>query len=326
VRTLALIARAGAVLVLVGLAVGLVVEPDPRPPVLEASSTDADGPGTGSTTESEQVPDRGAPTALVTFALAGGIDFDAAGSGAARRGTLFADVQADLAGDVVVGTLVGDVTGRQATALARSGFSVLALADPTGRAAQSASATLVAAGLQSAGRPGRLTLQRVAGTTVGLLGVDPAAADVRPSVRQAVTLADLVVVALPVPAQASAIRRDLLRTARAAIDAGADLVVGVGAGDLRAMEWHRGRLVAYGLGGFAGGAAGSSGDPAAILRLTLRADGTFETGVLVATVRAVGGRARLDPDARALALVDERSQAAFGTRAVEIGADGVIAR
>ncbi len=134
-----------------------------------------------------------------------------------------------------------------------------------------------------------------------------------------------MVVSVPVRLQGGRIPPEVRRVARASVDAGADLVVGQGSGGLRAMEWHRGRVVAYGLGAFAGSSEADDA-AAAILRLTLRDDGTFETGVLVPTTQGVGGRARLDDGDAALTLVERRSQAAFGGRAVEIGADGVIAR
>ena len=50
-------------------------------------------------------------------------------------------------------------------------------------------------------------------------------------------------------------RGDPIEFAHAVIDAGADLVVGHGPHVMRAMEFYKGRLIAYSLGNFAGGRA-----------------------------------------------------------------------
>ena len=76
------------------------------------------------------------------------------------------------------------------------------------------------------------------------------------------------------------------------IDAGADLVVGHGPHVMRAMEFYKGRLVAYSLGNFAGyralsynGVVGIGG----VLKVTLGGDGSFKSGSLTATYM-VGAR------------------------------------
>jgi hypothetical protein len=120
-----------------------------------------------------------------------------------------------------------------------------------------------------------------------------------------------------------------MRFSRAVVDAGADLVVGHGPHVLRGMEWYRGRLIAYSLGNFAGYKVFSLGGPlsvSAILRVTLRSDGTFETGTIVPT-RLVGeGVPALDPAEAAHGVVRDLSRADFGARAVKVDANGVLAR
>ena len=75
-------------------------------------------------------------------------------------------------------------------------------------------------------------------------------------------------------------RGDSRHFARAAIDAGADLVVGSGPHVVRGLELYRGRLIAYSLGNLTGyrnfSTAGTSG-LSGLLRVTLDADGTAAT-------------------------------------------------
>ena len=112
----------------------------------------------------------------------------------------------------------------------------------------------------------------------------------RARVARAAARADVVVVAMHAGAEGAdkthvpdgnetafgESRGDSRAFAHAAIDAGADLVVGSGPHVVRGVERYRGRLVAYSLGNFAGwnnfgmgGALSESG----ILRVTLTARG-----------------------------------------------------
>jgi hypothetical protein len=124
-------------------------------------------------------------------------------------------------------------------------------------------------------------------------------------------------------------RGDPIRFAHAAVDAGADLVVGHGPHVLRGMEWYKGRLVAYSLGNFAGYRVFSLGGPlsvSGILRVTLAGDGSFEAGVLVATQLAGKGVPALDPVGRAHGAVRQLSRADFGARAVRVSSTGSLGR
>jgi poly-gamma-glutamate capsule biosynthesis protein CapA/YwtB (metallophosphatase superfamily) len=122
-------------------------------------------------------------------------------------------------------------------------------------------------------------------------------------------------------------RGNPMRFARAAIDAGADLVVGHGSHVLRGMEWYRGRLIAYSLGNFAGYGVFSLGGPlsvSGILRVTLAGNGRYEAGVLVPT-RLVGrGTPALDPAEQAHGLVRRLSKADFGRRGVRVSRSGAL--
>jgi hypothetical protein len=118
---------------------------------------------------------------------------------------------------------------------------------------------------------------------------------------------------------------DPVTFAHAVVDAGADLVVGHGPRVLRGIEWYEGRLIAYSLGSFAGYAVRPLGGPlsaGAILRLTLRGDGRFESGIVVPT-RLVGqGVPELDPEEEAHATVRELSRLDFGARGASIASTG----
>jgi hypothetical protein len=95
------------------------------------------------------------------------------------------------------------------------------------------------------------------------------------------------------------------------------------------MEWYRGRLIAYSLGNFAGYKVFSLDGPlsvSGILRLTLRGDGRFESGILVPTRLAGAGIPQLDGDERAHGLVRELSRLDFGGRGVTVARTGVLGR
>jgi poly-gamma-glutamate capsule biosynthesis protein CapA/YwtB (metallophosphatase superfamily) len=164
---------------------------------------------------------------------------------------------------------------------------------------------------------------------------------VRREVRRADRIADVVVATAHMGAEGVAhqhvarrtetylgeARGHPMRFARAAIDAGADLVVGHGPHVLRGMEWYRGRLIAYSLGNFAGYGVFSLGGPlsvSGILRVTLTGDGRYETGLLVAT-RLVGrGTPALDPAEQAHAVVRTLSRVDFGRRGVKVSRSGAL--
>ena len=238
--------------------------------------------------------------------------------------------------------------------LAGAGFTVLNLANnhsyDFGAAGQAQTvAALDRARLLSTGRPGEIAVQKVGSVRVAIVGFAPhtGAQDLRdlPAartlVRRAVTRADLVVVTMHAGAEgrdADHVRRgtemflgenrgDVVAFSHAVVDAGADLVVGHGPHVLRAMEWYRGRLIAYSLGNFSAyknfnitGTGGVSG----ILQATLRADGRWVEGELV-PMRLVGDGTPVRDDAEAAhGLVRRLSQQDFGARGTRVGFDGSL--
>ncbi|MGC9670347.1 CapA family protein [Planosporangium sp. 12N6] len=241
-----------------------------------------------------------------------------------------------------------------AAVLRDAGFRVLNLANnhaydfgPEGN--RQTRTALAAAGLADTGAPGQITVVEVKGVKVAVLGFSSYAwsanvvdiAGGAALVKQAKNRADLVVVQMHVGAEGpdqthvrpgtemflGENRGDPYRFAHAVVDAGADLVIGHGPHVMRAMEFYRGRLIAYSLGNFAGyRALNINGLPGVggVLKVTLRADGTYVEGSLVPTRMVAPGLPALDPAKRALGLVRELGTADLPDSAARIGDDGAI--
>lgn len=239
-----------------------------------------------------------------------------------------------------------------ARALKDAGFTVLNLANnhsfdygPQGEL--ETAAALDRFRLRHTGRPGEIARERVRRVRVAVLGFAPYpwAQDLldipgaQRLVREADTAADLVVVTMHAGAEGAdhahvvagpetylgEPRGDVLAFAHGVVDAGADLVVGHGPHVLRGAEWYRGRLIAYSLGDFAGhhnfSVAGPLGT-SAILRVTLRADGSWVRGTLVATRLVGAGAPVLDPAGDAHDIVRNLSREDFGPRAMRLAPNG----
>lgn len=197
------------------------------------------------------------------------------------------------------------------------------------------------------GRPGEVATQTVRGVKVALLGFAAyewanSLTDIptaRRLVREAADTADIVVVTMHAGAEGSdkthvrpgsethlgEPRGDSIAFSRAVVDAGADLVVAHGPHVMRGMEFHKGRLIAYSMGNFAGyevfnlgGTLSTSG----VLQVTLAADGTFTKGRLRPTRIIDPGYPA--PGGRGVSLVSGLSKEDFGAKAARISADGTI--
>lgn len=240
--------------------------------------------------------------------------------------------------------------------LRRAGFTVMNVANnhafDFGRSGQAQTlAALRRNGLLSTGRPGEIAIQHVGDVDVAIVGFAPYPwaqrltdiAAARRLVRRAAAAADVVVVTMHAGAEGAARahtvrgtetflgenRGNAVAFAHAVVEAGADLVVGHGPHVLRGMEWYRNRLIAYSLGNFAGYKVFSLGGPlsqSAILRVTLRGDGSSEGGLLVSTRLVGAGIPALDPSESAYAIVRSLSKADFGIRAVKVSASGALGR
>jgi hypothetical protein len=116
--------------------------------------------------------------------------------------------------------------------------------------------------------------------------------------------------------------------ARAAVGAGADLVVGHGPHVVRAMEWRGRALVAYSLGNLVTYGPFSFREPlnrGVVLCATLGRDGSPTRAVLHPTRQRAPGRVAPDRARRAIALVDSLSRLDAPRTRVRVDRHGVIA-
>ncbi len=123
-------------------------------------------------------------------------------------------------------------------------------------------------------------------------------------------------------------RGDLKKLSRAAIDAGADLVLGHGPHVLRAMEVYKGRLIAYSLGNFTGyrqfGMGGGYTGASVIVDAELADNGVLVSAKLHSLALDKSSIPRPDPSGVALAHIKELSAADFPETGVQVGDDGVL--
>ncbi|HEX7718409.1 MAG TPA: CapA family protein, partial [Woeseiaceae bacterium] len=120
-------------------------------------------------------------------------------------------------------------------------------------------------------------------------------------------------------------RGDVVRFARAMVDAGADLVFGHGPHVVRAMERYQDRLIAYSLGNFAtyyGISVDGLNGIAPILVATLDGEGRFLEGRLHSTVQIRPAGPQPDSSAAALRLIRDLSVQDFGTPGIAFEDDG----
>jgi poly-gamma-glutamate capsule biosynthesis protein CapA/YwtB (metallophosphatase superfamily) len=241
-----------------------------------------------------------------------------------------------------------------ATVLKEAGFALVNLANnhaydfgPAGH--QNTRAALDTAGVKYTGPPGMITVVDVKGVKVAVLGFAPYPwandlvniAKGQDLVRAAKQQADLVVIQVHMGGEGAdrthvkpgtemflgENRGDPIAFSHAMIDAGADVVFGHSPHVMRAMEFYKGRLIAYSLGNFAGyhalsysGVFGISG----ILKVTLHKDGSFVGATLVPTKMVAPGAPRMDPGRQAIPLVGGLCKADFPKTGAQIAADGTV--
>jgi poly-gamma-glutamate capsule biosynthesis protein CapA/YwtB (metallophosphatase superfamily) len=209
---------------------------------------------------------------------------------------------------------------------------------------------LEAVGLQHTGAPGEITVVEVVGVKVGVVGfssypwnnslIDIASA--KELIAEAADEADVVVVQVHMGGEGSDKTRvrpgteiflgenrgNPIAFAHAVIDAGADLVVGHGPHVFRAMEFYKGRLIAYSMGNFAGGGGTLSRNGVlgygGVLKVSVTADGDFVSGQLISTNMNSAGKPVTDPAGRAAGLVESVSGKDFPTTGARLDTDGKI--
>jgi poly-gamma-glutamate capsule biosynthesis protein CapA/YwtB (metallophosphatase superfamily) len=243
----------------------------------------------------------------------------------------------------------------EAADVAGAGFAAVNVAnnhtDDAGAAGlQETDAALTAARLSWTGRPGQITYLVRNGIKVALLGFAPYEYDsdlldipaAVAAVKQATQNAQLGIVFIHAGAEGADAqhvrpgmetylgeeRGDPIAFAHAVVDAGADLVLGSGPHVLRAMQWYRGKLIAYSLGNFAGyytlGLGGVTAD-SAILHVALRSDGSFAGGSVTPIRLAGAGFPAPDPSRTGIDLINSLSRTDLGATGVRIGPAGRIA-
>jgi hypothetical protein len=205
-------------------------------------------------------------------------------------------------------------------------------------------------GLLHTGAPDQITVTEVEGVRVAVVGFSSYpwsnsltdVASAKRVVRKAAGRADLVVVQVHMGAEGSEKTRvrpgtemylgenrgDPVRFSHGVIDAGADLVVGHGPHVLRGMEFYRGRLIAYSLGNFAGGAGtlNNSGRLGwgGVLKVSLRPDGGFVSGRFLSTYLNAAGKPTPDGRSRGMKLISELCKQDFPRTGARLDAEGVI--
>ena len=122
-------------------------------------------------------------------------------------------------------------------------------------------------------------------------------------------------------------RGDLRRFTHAAIDAGADLLLGSGPHVVRAMEIYKGKLIAYSLGNFATYGPfnlNAENGLTMVLEAHLAADGTFLRGQAYAVKQEKPGGPKMDPEMKILPVLRSLSNADFKETAVVVGPQGEL--
>lgn len=203
-------------------------------------------------------------------------------------------------------------------------------------------------GLQHTGARGQITVADVEGVKVAVVGFSSYAlnnnlTDIpagRRLIKKAAGQADIVVVQVHMGGEGSGKTRvkpgtemflgenrgDPIKFSHAMIDAGADLIVGHGPHVMRAVEFYKGRLIAYSLGNFAGGGGTlSRGGPlglGAVLKVSLTESGDWAGGQLISTYMNASGLPMTDGDRDGLALVRDVTDKDFprtGARFDKVG-------
>ena len=122
-------------------------------------------------------------------------------------------------------------------------------------------------------------------------------------------------------------RGNVYEFAHAAVDAGADVVIGHGPHVPRAVEIYRDRFIAYSLGNFWTWARFNLRGPnglAPVLDLEVDRDGRAVRARIVSARQTGLGSPRLDPEARAARLIGDLTREDFPEAGLEFAADGRI--
>lgn len=199
------------------------------------------------------------------------------------------------------------------------------------------------------GRPSEIRYMKVNGARVALLGFSSYRwtspirdlPKVRALVAEAAGRANVVIVFMHGGAEGAGktrvpfgeeeaygeLRGDLRAFSHAAVDAGADLVLGSGPHVLRGIEIYRKRTIAYSLGNLAGYhnfASGGTLSLSGLLRVDIDADGVLTGGRFVPLKLVGPGLPVIDAGHASVRLVGQVSRLDFGSRAMRLSPSGKI--
>ncbi|MEV0267553.1 MAG: CapA family protein [Hamadaea sp.] len=210
--------------------------------------------------------------------------------------------------------------------------------------------SLEAVGLKHTGAPGEITVVDVKGIKVAVVGFSSYAwnnsliniSKAKQLIQQADQQADLVVVQVHMGAEGTAYthvkpgtemflgenRGNPIAFSHAMIDAGADLIVGHGPHVLRAMEFYKGRLIAYSLGNFLGGGRTLKPDGVlgytGVLKVQLTKDGTWVGGQFDSAIMNSVGVPGPDAQKRGATAIRNLTKSDFPTTGPKIESSGKI--
>lgn len=243
---------------------------------------------------------------------------------------------------------------RYARHLQRAGFDVVSLANnhsrDFGEAGREATMrALDRVGIRYSGRFGEIASWVVKGRRVGLLAFAPFVGanpmlDLETAggmIRDAKRDHDIVIVSFHGGAEGEEHARlpfaeeyfhnenrgDVVAFARAAVDAGADLVIGHGPHVPRALELYKDRLIAYSLGNFCtfwGIKVTGYNGLAPLLIARIGADGRFVDGRILSARQERPHGPRLDPEHQAARLIKRLTAADFPHSRLRIDALGAV--
>lgn len=230
--------------------------------------------------------------------------------------------------------------------LARAGFDVMTLANNHGldkgeNARRQTVAAIRRYGMQEAGLPGQVTYTRVADTVVAIVGFSPYSGTtsmrdldaVRKLVRSAQS-ADVVVAQFHAGLEGSRgahVPRGLdagtntRAAAHAAVDAGANVVLGSGPHVVRGIERYRNVFIVYSAGNFAGWHNFALSGPtrhSGVVRVTLSHQGLAKGGAWDPVMIDAPGIPRPDRSGTVLRRVAALSRSDFGSRAARFNRRG----
>ncbi|MCW9023692.1 MAG: CapA family protein [Gammaproteobacteria bacterium] len=243
---------------------------------------------------------------------------------------------------------------RYVSYLREAGFDVMSLANNHARdfgedGRTMSMSVLASAGIRHSGRQGDVASWVVKGRRVALIAFAPFIGShdfldielARQQVHELSQTHDIVLVSMHAGAEGldalhvvnenefyrGEDRGNSVEFAHAVIDSGADLVVGHGPHVPRALEYYKGRLIAYSLGNFCtfwGISVGETRGLAPVLRVNLDAHGQFLEGQIVSAMQVRPNGPVIDESHAAARLMAKLSQEDFPGSPLTISSYGLV--